>query len=114
MLGSALEYEGRVQDRDYQLVVKNLPLSERPDAVQGVYVGVTFRDAEFEKRIRAIIGKPKGSIYDTELLKIRQIEIFGEIIGKFTSAGIDDSNRENMWYEDINGNRYTERSKIKV
>lgn len=100
-----------------KLAANNLPINERPDAVQRAYVGigtaVSFKDAELEKRIRVMIRKPEGPIYDILLLKITRIEIFGEIIGKCARAGIDDSNRENMWYEDINGNRYTERSKIR-
>ena len=99
--------------------LRNLPIVDRNDVAEGIDIGignvVTFMDGELEKKIRMIIGRSKGPIYDTELLKIKQIEIFGELVEKnsFARGGSLGSKAEDMWYEDKYGNRYTERSRIK-
>lgn len=69
-------------------------------------VVVQFKDTEFERLVREILGKQTGEIYESDLRNVTEINITG-VITKETKGW-----RENS-YMDMDGNEYNEMGKIK-
>jgi len=74
---------------------------------------VKFADAEFEKMIRRITGKPDGVIYASDLLQVREIAIWGDLPHYPSETGREGMRGEELWFMDEEGNLYTERGGIR-
>lgn len=74
-------------------------------------IAVSFEDREFEKMLRKIINKPSGEIYNTDLIDIKEIIIFGEIAKNPDHCEYTMDLEKVLYWEE--NESYEERGKIK-
>lgn len=74
-------------------------------------IAVSFEDREFEKMLRKIINRPSGEIYNTDLIDIKEIIIFGKIAKNPDHCEYTMGLEEVLYWDE--NESYEERGKIK-
>lgn len=79
---------------------------------------IIFKDSEFEKRIREVLKRETGAIYEKDLETIKELYISGISIEKvvcdeFDNFSLDERTKKTYSYTDINGKSYTGTGEIK-